>query len=112
MAKKQVSKRSKSVEKMCTSFMDLHRQGYSIAQIAKKFHLSTSTVYNYLDKIADENHTTRELLLSRNSSPHSTTPERESYDKLIIEKLFNELETAISITKQLLNELDKLLEEE
>ncbi len=45
--------------------MDLHEQGCSVAEIAKRFNLTTTTVYARLDEIAKQNGVTRESLLER-----------------------------------------------
>ena len=51
--------------KMMENFMELHEQGYSIADIAEKFNLSESTVYKKLEEIAEKNDVARESLLDK-----------------------------------------------
>lgn len=56
---------------MMEQFMELHNQGLSIPEIAKKFDLSDPTVYRHLQEIADKNKTTREELLQVVKTPIS-----------------------------------------
>ena len=58
-------KQNERTRRMIKSFMRLHNQGLSIADIAAKYHLSTSTVYACLDEIAKKANVTRESLLQK-----------------------------------------------
>ncbi|MBQ3465078.1 helix-turn-helix domain-containing protein [Candidatus Saccharibacteria bacterium] len=51
--------------RMMENYMELHEQGYSVAEIAKKFNLSETTVYAKLEEIAKKNGVTRESLKER-----------------------------------------------
>ncbi len=109
MAKKQGRARSMSVDLMMKSFMDLHSQGHSIAQIADEFNISPASVYKNLDKIADANGVTRESLLERNSSPHSTSSDRIMKERTNIENLFNELdETIFKLMQEMKSKVEEL----
>lgn len=55
---------------MMENFMDLHKAGFSKKEIADKFDLSTFTVYNCLQDIADKYGVSRESLLDRPHSEH------------------------------------------
>lgn len=58
--------------KMRENFIELHDKGYSIPQIAKMYGLSTQTIYNSLQEIADESGRTRESLLEVPHGAHLT----------------------------------------
>lgn len=51
--------------KMMENFISLHNEGYSIKEIAKKYSLSTTTVYNRLEEIAEKAGVTRKELLKK-----------------------------------------------
>lgn len=57
--------------RMRNEFMELHFSGLSIPEIAKKFGLSTTSVYGSLDLIAEANGVTRESLLQRIHKEHA-----------------------------------------
>lgn len=57
--------------RMRNEFMNLHSQGATIAEIAKKFGLSVSVVYKDLNLIAETNGVTRESLLQRVHKEHA-----------------------------------------
>lgn len=59
------TKTSERVLQMKENFWDLHLQGFSIPEIANMYGLSPSTVYSYLDKIAQEHEVSREELLQQ-----------------------------------------------
>ena len=91
MASVNMKKSTERVVRMKQDFMRLHEEGKTIPEIAKIHHLDFSTVYKYLQEIADENGTTREKLLSRvydrkisNSKNYSTpkTPNTIDFKKL------------------------------
>lgn len=56
--------------KMKQKFMELHKQGLGIDEIAQQFDLNPSTVYHCLDEIATAAGVTRESLLQRPHGPH------------------------------------------
>lgn len=49
--------------RMMESYVDLHNAGHTVAEVAKMFNLSESTVYARLGEIAKKAGTTREKLL-------------------------------------------------
>lgn len=104
---------SESVKTMKTRFMQLHQDGYSIPKIADESRLSSSTVYRYLQDIADENHVTREELLSVSHNGYNrTAAQKESRVKLDISELeegFAKVEEEIN---GLIEKIDDILEEE
>lgn len=59
------TKTSEHAFKMQENFWSLHLQGFSVREIANMYGLSPSTVYSYLDKIAQEHGVSREELLQQ-----------------------------------------------
>lgn len=106
MAAKQTEER---VYVMKQNFMELHRQGYTILEIAEKFSLHHVTVYRHLQEIADENGTTREALLqvvkvskSRRSFNEEVKREKATFESVIngFKNLENELDEIIAIIEE------------
>lgn len=64
-------KQQENTLQMKREYMKWHRMGLTPKEIAKKFHLSSWTVYHYLDEIAKENGVTREELLANNTSSNA-----------------------------------------
>lgn len=64
-----MGKRQEGTRKMMEQFPELKEHGYTIPEIAGKFSLSWTTVYNVLGIIAEENGQTREDLLDCPMSP-------------------------------------------
>lgn len=65
---------------MLTNYLELRKQGLSIKQIAYKYDLSTSTVYKYLDNVANQYNAThpdtpitRDELLDQPHSQYNRT---------------------------------------
>lgn len=56
--------------RMEQEYMDLHEQGLSPSEIAKRFNLDVSTVYKSLGKIANSNGVDRADLLDRPHGEH------------------------------------------
>lgn len=67
-----MSHTTQRVENLKKDFMKYHNDGYSIRDIANIFHVDFSTVYNHLQEIADTHGVTRESLLERVSSSHTS----------------------------------------
>jgi DNA-binding Lrp family transcriptional regulator len=58
---------------MMKAYVELHDQGFSVAEIAKRFNLSETTVYARLEEIAEHAGLTRhELLISPLRGNHSS----------------------------------------
>ena len=58
-------KKAERTKKMIGSFYELRCLGYSIKKIAEMFNLDPTTVYGYLDEIANQQGVKRETLLDR-----------------------------------------------
>ena len=56
---------SERVVRMKQNFMRLHNEGKTIKEIAEIYNLHYTTVYDYLQEIADANNMTRTDLLTR-----------------------------------------------
>ena len=65
--------------KMKEEYVSLFEAGMTPKEIAKKFELSSWTVYNYLDEIAKEAGVPRESLLVR---PHESPKSREQVSRV------------------------------
>lgn len=59
------TKTSERVFQMKEDFQELHLQGFSIPKIAHMYDLCSSTVYSYLDEIAQAHGVSREELLQQ-----------------------------------------------
>jgi len=105
-----MAQRTQRVERLLQEFLQYHKEGFSIPEIASIFQVDLSTVYNYLQEIADSNGVTRDSLLERpfvsyNYQKRCYTAE----DKLPIATLKNELDTLEKEIKYLLNITSKIL---
>lgn len=102
--------RTQRVEKLMKEFMQYHNNGYSILEIAEIFHVTFATVYNRLQEIADLNGVSRESLLERDSSVHSTPHQlflKEKVDAQALLNGFNDVENNIN---KIIAEIDNMLE--
>ena len=84
------SKLSKRTQLMLKNFINLRSKGLSIAEIAEKYHLSTHTIYNRLQEIADQNGVKRSTLLDIVHKPHIITNRKDSnYSSTSVEELIS-----------------------
>ena len=82
---------------MKAHFMELHRKGLTIPQIAKEYNLSTPTVYACLQEIADQAGVSRESLLERPHNKHATFIRKDTKLKPVDVESFNHhYETAMA----------------
>ena len=66
-----MAKETQRVKEMIEGFMNFHREGLGIAEIAEIFHVSPSVIYKkYLSQIAEANGLERKDLLERIHPPH------------------------------------------
>lgn len=100
--------RTQRVIALIDNFMDYHEQGFSIMEIAKIFNVDFSTVYNYLQEIADKNNVTRESLLEKPTSGYSSrlSFHKERVELKELEDGFKELNEKL---EQLISNIDKIL---
>lgn len=107
--------------RMRNEFMELHRQGLTIPEIAKKFSLTTTTVYANLEKIATDNGVTRKSLLQRvhkEHAPFERTPnvplkelDPETFN-LHVDVAIQEIDKLLGEIREIITECEKMLEEE
>ena len=100
-------KKNERTLQMMQNYILLHNGGLSPGEIAKKYDLSPWTVYNALQKIADEAGVTRESLLERPHSEHQPFERVSEPVKPINVKAFSErLQDALSV----MNEFKEMVE--
>lgn len=104
-------KQSERVKKMRKEFMSLHKQGYTIPEIAEKEGLSPYTVYRYLGDIAAANGVTREDLLKTPHKQHIMQEKRNSSfcSKVNPERLKQDFDKVIGETNQLIGKLNSIV---
>ena len=105
---------SERVVIMKQNFMMWHEKGYSIPEIAKKYDVSFCTVYNHLQEIADENHTTRDELLKLVRTVKGERKWEQEARKVQVDviKMQQEFEDSIGAVDKILNTINGILEEE
>lgn len=101
--------RTQRVENLLKGFMQLHKDGYSIREIADHYQVDFSTVYNHLQEIADANGVTRESLLSQKSSPHLNLHHPFRKEKIDAENLKREFKKVDEHLDNLITEIDTIL---
>lgn len=113
MARTQTRHPSERVRLMKENFMELHNDGKTIQEIADHFHLTTATIYNYLQEIADANGVSRESLLQIVHKQHVMLKTRtpSPRDKIEINEIKQSFSALIKDTDNLIGKFDKFLEE-
>ena len=102
-----MAQKTQRVENLLKNFMHYHESGYSIKEIAEIFEVDLSTIYNYLQEIADANNVSRECLLERNSSTFSRLPLYK--EKVDVEKLRNDFKSLDTSIDNIISSIDKIL---
>ena len=94
---------SERVVRMKQNFMRLHNEGKTIKEIAEIYNLHYTTVYDYLQEIADANNMTRTDLLTRviirtsdSNSKNNPTNTTTSIDFKEIDKSFDVVTNELS----------------
>ena len=102
------SRTTQRVEMLKKDFMKYHNNGYSIREIADVFQVDFSTVYNHLQEIADTHGVTRESLLERVSSPHTSrlSLQRDKTDVRELKEGFAKIEKDID---EIIFSIEKIL---
>lgn len=103
-----MSRTTQRVEMLKKDFMKYHNNGYSIREIADVFQVDFSTVYNHLQEIADTHGVTRESLLERVSSPHTSSSSFRK-DKTDVEELRNSFNKVVKDIDEVVTTIDKIL---
>ncbi len=106
--------RSERVNFLISNFMKFHNDGLSIAEIAKKSAVTTRTVYNYLQEIADKNSVSRESLLEVVHKPHDVSKfgEHKKTPKIDEKVLINRYLEVIRTAENLLEEINTLIKQQ
>lgn len=107
-----MARETQRVQSMKDEFMDCHKQGLGIPEIAKRYHVTTRTIYNHLQAIADSNGVEREFLLERVHSPHvivNVTRRQACSDFEEVQNLASELNSKIS---KLIEQIDSYINKE
>ena len=90
------------VQRLHREFMQYHKKGHTVLEIAKICNVDFSTVYKHLQQIADENGVTRESLLQQPTSSYSSRSPIVN-DKLDIEKLRADFDSVEKGIDEILN---------
>lgn len=105
--------KSERVKQLKKHFMEYREKGYSIAEIAKEFQLSSITVYSYLEEIARDHGVTRESLLYMPHKPHQITKKSKTQkEEIDVEALQKDFSDAIETINAIISEIDKKLQED
>ena len=97
--------------KMMHDFIFLHDEGYNIPEIAKKYNLSTTTIYNRLAEIAEKAGVTRESLLERSFVADHSGRNFTPVKKVDVSKFQRHFENAMAEIGALRRAIDQSLED-
>ena len=104
---------SERVKIMKEGFMTLHNNGKTINEIAEHFKVSTWSVYNNLQDIADANGVTRDSLLTRVNKSHDVTKRTlRPQEKITPIELNESFFKMLHEVDQLIENIDEILEDE
>lgn len=109
-----MAKQSERVNRMRSNYIRLHEQGKTIPEIAKTFGISVKTVYRNLQAIADENNVERDSLLNEPLKKKGSSNSHGGAKKYVddVEELKSTYNIVLEETKQLLIQIDNVLQEE
>ena len=103
-----MSHTTQRVENLKKDFMKYHHDGYSIRDIADIFHVDFSTVYNHLQEIAETHGVTRESLLVKPNTSHSSRLAFQK-DKTDVRELQNGFTKVVKDIGVVVTAIDKIL---
>ena len=104
---------SERVQVMKEGFLEKREAGWTIVKIAEFFQLSTGSVYNSLQEIADANGVTRDSLLYVVHKPHGPiSGSSRILERVDPEALKGDFETLKETTKTIIDKIDLVLQEE
>lgn len=106
MGEKSISMRRK---KLIENFMVDHEAGLTIAEIAKKYQVSKSTVYTSLQEIADKNGVTRESLLEKIIIRSKETCYSRQYCKVELKNLEEEINKMMDSSRAIVSQIDAIM---
>ena len=108
-----MAKTSERVSQLTKQFMDFHKQGWSIKEIADHFHLTTRCIYYNLQAIADYHEVSRDSLLS---TPHKQHKARAKslrlYEEINLQELTKNFEEMIENANSIISKIDTILSED
>ena len=109
-----MAKKSERVNRMRSNYIRLHEEGISVPEIAKTFGISVKTVYRNLQAIADENNVERDSLLNEPLKKKGSSNSHGGAKKYVddVEELKSTYNIVLEETKQLLIQIDNVLQEE
>ena len=107
------SRESERVHVMKENFMKLHYEGYTIPEIAARYNLASTTVYQHLGEIALANNVTRDRLLQvlRTPSERAYREERERVSASI-DEFQNKFSMLMDNMNGMLDTLGNILKED
>lgn len=105
---------SERVLQLKKNFMEHHKNGWTIQEIADKYHVTRRHTYTLLQEIADENGVTRESLLEIPHSQHASPLflHRDGVEKVNVEEIRKDFQNIISSANNVMKAIDTLLEED
>ena len=101
---------SERVYQMMKGFMDCHKKGMTISEIANIFGVSSVTVYKYLEEIAKQNELKREDLLQvvKTSPSHYLKKEAETFN-VDVGKVLAEIDDVKAGISRAISEIDVII---
>lgn len=102
--------RTQRVKQLRNEFMRYHNDGYSIHEIAERFKVEETTVYNNLQAIADANGVTRESLLQVVKKGGTSRHRAFAKEVVDVEKLNIEFEKTNTDIQNVISYIDEILE--
>lgn len=105
---------SERVLQLKKNFMEHHKNGWTIQEIADKYHVTRRHTYSILQKIADENGVTRESLLHTPHSQHSSPlfVHRDGEEKVNVEEIRKDFQNILTSAGKIVENISKVLEED
>ena len=105
--------RSQRVKDMIDQFMIYHNMGYGIPEIAKKFEITTTTVYSHLQEIAEKNgFYDRKELLERIHPKHNISKHSRKAHTCNFDDALDYASKISSRIKEVITEVEKIIKED
>lgn len=109
-----MANQSERVRVMKENFMTHWEQGWGVYEVAENYNLAPTTVYHYLQEIADANDVSCESLLQRPRALLTVKQYREEAKRtrISVEELRKDFKEIGGLLDSLIEKLDRILEEE
>lgn len=107
--------RTERVTRLIENFFDEWQKGKNISEIALEYRVSTQTIYDNLQKIADFNGVSRDTLLEKPHISHQKRTaqyERQKFEKVSFEEIQEQFKDLIFHTEGLIKKIDSKLRED